>query len=139
MAPLPEVGRAPPCLVLRRCTDRQVRRGLLGVVGDQAVDELVNGAGLGQVPLAGLVGQFGPGEALVTLAGLVLGLLALLPLGLGSIAGLLPLGLLGLLTGLTLGLLGLAGGVANGLLERVDVAPGGVGDTLDLVAHGAAD
>src|SRR4051794_4132595 len=102
--------------------------GLLGVVGDQAVDELINGAGLGQVPLARLVGQLNLGEALVTLTGLVLGLLALLPLGLGSIAGLLPLGLLGLLAGLTLG-----------LLELVDVAPGGVGDTLDLVAHGTAD
>src|SRR3954447_5556122 len=109
-----------------------VPRGLLavvrGVVLDEALDELVDGAGLGQAALAGLVGQLVLGEARVALTGLVVGLLALLPLGLGSVAGLLPLGLLGLL-----------GGVADGLLELVDVAPGGLGGALEPVAHGAAD
>src|SRR3954468_24373885 len=103
-------------------------RELLGVVLDEALDELIDGAGLGQAALAGLVGQLVLGQALVALAGLVVGLLALLPLGLGSVAGLLPLGLLGLL-----------GGVADGLLELVDVAPGGLGGALEPVAHGAAD
>src|SRR4051812_19901265 len=69
-----------------------VPRGLLavvrGVVLDEALDELVDGAGLGQAALAGLVGQLVLGQALVALTGLVVGLLAL-PRGL---PGLLPLG-----------------------------------------------
>src|SRR3954454_9457849 len=55
-----------------------VPRGLLAVVGgvvlDEALDELVDGAGLGQAALAGLVGQLVLGQALVALTGLVVGL-----------------------------------------------------------------
>src|SRR3954471_20509099 len=78
-------------------------RELLGVVLDEALDELIDGAGLGQAALAGLVGQLVLGQALVALAGLVVGLLGLLPLGPRGLPGLLPLGLLGRLTGLGLG------------------------------------
>src|SRR4051812_40537863 len=54
-------------------------RGLLavlrGVVLHEALDELVDGAGLGQAALAGLVGQLVLGQARVALAGLVVSLL----------------------------------------------------------------
>src|SRR3954454_16570006 len=114
-------------------------RGLLavvrGVVLREALDELVDGAGLGQAALAGLVGQLVLGQALVALTGLVVGLLAL-PRGL---PGLLPLGLLGRLTGLGLDPLRLLSLVAGRPLEGVDAAAGGVGDALHLLAHGAAD
>src|SRR4051812_43789412 len=118
-------------------------RGLLavvrGVVLDEALDELVDGAGLGQAALAGLVGQLVLGQALVALTGLVVGLLGLLPLDPRSLPGLLPLGLLGRLTGLGLDPLRLLRLVAGGPLEGVDAAAGGVGDALHLLAHGAAD
>src|SRR4051812_12013389 len=118
-------------------------RGLLavvrGVVLDEALDELVDGAGLGQAALAGLVGQLVLGQALVALTGLVVGLLALLPLDPRGLPGLLPLGLLGRLTGLGLDPLRLLSLVAGRPLEGVDAAAGGVGDALHLLAHGAAD
>src|SRR3954449_10817639 len=114
-------------------------RGLLAVVGgvvlDEALDELVDGAGLGQAALAGLVGQLVLGQARVALTGLVVGLLAL-PRGL---PGLLPLGLLGRLTGRGLDPLRLLSLLAGRPLEGVDAAAGGVGDALHLLAHGAAD
>src|SRR3954452_15850067 len=95
----PRDGRALPDLVLRTGRGGPVPRGLLavlrGVVLDEAVDELVDGAGLGQAALAGLVGQLALGQALVALAGLVPGLLGLLPLDPRGLPGLLPLGLLG--------------------------------------------
>src|SRR4051812_31343878 len=88
----PRDGRALPDLVLRTDRGEHIPRGLLavvrGVVLDEALDELVDGAGLGQAALAGLVGQLVLGQALVALTGLVVGLLAL-PRGL---PGLLPLG-----------------------------------------------
>src|SRR3954453_4797983 len=89
-------GRALPDLVLRTGRGGHVPRGLLavlrGVVLDEAVDELVDGAGLGQAAPAGLVGQLVLGQARVALAGLVVGLLGLLPLGLVvGLLGLLPL------------------------------------------------
>src|SRR3954453_24191490 len=103
-------------------------RGLLavvrGVVLHEAVDELVDGAGLGQAALAGLVGQLVLGQARVALVGLVVGLLGLLPLDPGGLPGRLPLGLLGRLAGLLgrlaglgLGPLGLRSLVAGGPLE----------------------
>src|SRR3954468_9985219 len=59
-------------------------RGLLavlrGVVLHEPLDELIDGAGLGQAALAGLVGQLVLGQARVALAGLVVGLLGLLAL-----------------------------------------------------------
>src|SRR3954471_17403258 len=120
-------------------------RGLLavlrGVVLREALDELVDGAGLGQAALAGLVGQLVLGQARVALAGLVVGLLGLLPLDPRGLPGRLPLGLLGRLTGLGLGLdpLRLHSLVTGGPREGVDAAAGGVGDALHLLAHGAAD
>src|SRR3954447_21996654 len=114
-------------------------RGLLavvrGVVLREALDELVDGAGLGQAALAGLVGQLVLGQARVALAGLVVGLLGLLPLGPRGLPGLLPLGLLGRLAGLGLDPLRLRSLVAGGPLDGVDAAAGGVGDALHLLAH----
>ena len=57
--------------------------GLLVVGVDEALDELLHGAGLGQIPLGQLVGQLGLGQALVRLARLLLG-----PLGLRALGGL---------------------------------------------------
>src|SRR3954451_3213994 len=48
-----------------------------GVVLHEALDELIDRAGLGQAALAGLVGQLVVGEALVALPGPVAGLLGL--------------------------------------------------------------
>src|SRR3954453_17926471 len=139
------VDQAPNHLTAGAITTRRAAgpittpRGLLavvrGVVLDEALDELVDGAGLGQAALAGLVGQLVLGQALVALTGLVVGLLAL-PRGL---PGLLPLSLLGRLTGLGLDPLRLRSLVAGRPLEGVDAAAGGVGDALHLLAHGAAD
>src|SRR3954467_10685020 len=85
---------------LRSWMSRDARRarcsGLLGVVLDQAGDELVDRAGLGQVALAGLVGELGLVQALVARTGVVLSLLVLEPLGLGGLGADLALGLLGL-------------------------------------------
>src|SRR3954463_10470979 len=57
-------------------------RGLLAVVGGvvlhEALDELVDGAGRGPAALAGPVGQLVLGQPLIALAGLVVGLRALL-------------------------------------------------------------
>src|SRR5438034_548906 len=78
---------------------------LLAVCLDQALGEVVDGARLGQVPLGEPVAQLGLGQALVALAGLVMGL-----------PGLLALGLAGLTCALLLGLLGLGGLLADGLL-----------------------
>src|SRR3954451_1314964 len=139
----PRDGRAMPDLVLRTYRGEHIPRGLLavvrGVVLDEALDELVDGAGLGQAALAGLVGQLLLGQALVALTGLGVGLLALLPLDLRGLLGLLPLGLLGRRPCLGLGPLGLLSLVAGCPLEGVDAAAGAVGDALHLLAHGAAD
>src|SRR3954451_7519375 len=80
----PRDGRGLPDLVLRTDRGEHIPRGLLavvrGVVLDEALDELIDGAGLGQAALAGLVGQLVLGQARVALAGLVMGLLGLLAL-----------------------------------------------------------
>jgi hypothetical protein len=55
--------------------------GLLAACLDQPLDELVDVARLGQVPLGELVAQLGLGQALLALAGLVMGLPGLLALG----------------------------------------------------------
>src|SRR4051812_43157576 len=99
-----------------------------GVVRDEALDELVDGAGRGQAALAGPVGQLLRGQALVALTGLVVGLRALLPLDPRGLPGLLPLGLLGRRPCLGLDPLHLRSLVAGGPLEGVDAAAGGVGD-----------
>src|SRR3982751_125528 len=106
------VDQAPNHLTAGAITPRRAAgsitspRGLLavvrGVVLDEALDELVDGAGLGQAALAGLVGQLVLGQARVALTGLVVGLLALPPLDPRGLPGLLPRGLLGRLTGLGL-------------------------------------
>jgi hypothetical protein len=59
--------------------------GLLAVVLDEALEELVDVARLGQVPRGELVAQAGCGQALVALAGLVMGLPGLLVLGLSGL------------------------------------------------------
>src|SRR3954451_9530585 len=80
----PRDGRGLPDLVLRTDRGEHSPRELLavlrGVVLDEALDELIDGAGLGQAALAGLVGQLVLGQARVALAGLVVDLLGLLPL-----------------------------------------------------------
>src|SRR3954465_9108983 len=123
------VDQAPNHLTAGAITTRRAAgsitspRGLLavvrGVVLDEALDELVDGAGLGQAALAGLVGQLVLGQALVALTGLVVGLLALPPLDPHGLPGLLPLGLLGRLTGLGLDPLRLRSLVAGCPLEGV--------------------
>src|SRR5690348_4647414 len=70
---------------------------LLAVCLDQALDELVDVARLGQLPFGQLVAQLGLGEAFVALAGLVVSLPGLPALGEAGLACPLPLGLLGLL------------------------------------------
>src|SRR5437660_2395765 len=88
---------------------RSGQRGLLAVCFDQALHELVDVARLGQLALVQQVAQLGLGQALVALAGLVMGVPGLLALGLASLAGQLLLGLLGQFGLLAGGLLGLAG------------------------------
>ena len=73
---------------------------LLAVCVDQALDELVDVARLGQLPFGQLVAQLGLGEALVALAGLVMSLPGLPALGEAGLAC--PL-LVGLLAGGPLG------------------------------------
>src|SRR3954453_22491806 len=84
-------GRRRSCW---RWPPERPRTDLLGVGLDQTRDELLDGAGLGQVALGSQLRQLRLGEVGVRRAGLPLGLLALLPLGLRSLAGLLALGLL---------------------------------------------
>src|ERR1700753_1137126 len=60
---------------------------LLAVRLDEALDEVVDGAGVGEVALLELVAQLGLGLALVTLAGAVVGALSLLALDLAGLAG----------------------------------------------------
>src|SRR3954466_3898410 len=68
-------------------------RGLLavarGVVLPEALDELVDRAGLGQAALAGRVAQLVLGQARVALTGLLVGLRGLLPLDPRGLPGLL--------------------------------------------------
>src|ERR1700760_3244961 len=87
---------------------------LLAVRLDQALDELVDGAGLGEVALLELVAQLGLGLALVPLAGLVV-----------SAPGL-----------LALDLAGLAGQVFPGLLRLVSLLVHEAADGLSLLADG---
>ena len=88
--------------VYRRLSVAERARGLLAVCLDQALHEFVDVARLGQVALVQLIAQLGLGQALVALAGLVVGVPGLLALGLAGLAGQLLLRLLGLL-GLQLG------------------------------------
>jgi hypothetical protein len=92
---------------IRSCVGRG---GLLLVVClDQALDELVDVARLGQVTPVQLVAQLGLGQALVPLACPLMSLPGLVTLGLTGLACPLPLGLLGLLRLLACGLLSLVG------------------------------
>src|SRR5271170_4233318 len=98
-APCPAAGSGPlplacqSCLaasVLSRRAARRLRAAgraawLLAVCLDQALHELVDGAGLGQVAVVQLVAQLGLGQALVALAGLVMGVLGLVALGLAGL------------------------------------------------------
>jgi hypothetical protein len=61
---------------------------LLAVCLDQALDEFVDGAGLGQVTPVQQVAQLGLGLALVTLAGLLVSLPGLVTFGLTGLASL---------------------------------------------------
>jgi len=72
---------------------------LLAVCLDQALDELLDVARLGQLPFGQLVAQLGLGEALVSLASLVMSLPGLAALGEAGLARPLLLGQLGLLSG----------------------------------------
>src|SRR5207247_8938122 len=74
---------------------------------DQALDELVYIACLGQVPLGQQVAQLGLGQAFVARAGPCVSLPGVLALGLAGLTGQLLLGPLGLLAGGPLGLLSL--------------------------------
>src|SRR5580704_12955161 len=109
-APCPAAGSGPlplacqSCLAASMLSRRAARRlraagraaWLLAVRLDQALHEFVDGARLGQVALVQQVAQLGLGQALIALAGLVMGVPGLLALGLAGLAGQLLLGLLGL-------------------------------------------
>src|SRR4051794_18440838 len=76
----PRDGRALPDMVLRTTGNTspcELLAVVRGVVLHEALDELIDRAGLGQAALAGLVGQLVLGEALVALPGPAAGLLGL--------------------------------------------------------------
>jgi len=109
---------------------------------DQALDELVDVASLGKVPLGQQVAELGLGQAFVARAGPCVDLPGVLALGLAGLAGQLLLGLLGLLVGgplgllrlLALGLAGLAGQLLFGLLGLLGLLVGGPLGVLRLLA-----
>src|SRR5205823_6245519 len=103
------------------------RGGILRVVGalpavclDETLDELIDVARLGQIPLGQQVAQLGLGQAVVAAAGPLVSPPGLRALGLAGLACPLLLSLLGLLAGLAcpllLSLLGLLAGLACPLL-----------------------
>src|SRR5450631_1740744 len=111
--------------------------GLLAVSLDQALEELVDVAGLGQVARGELVAQLGLGLALVALAGLVMGLPGLLALGLAGLSCAFLPGLLGLFGLLADGLLGLGGLLVHDVADRRGHLPHDVSGRLGLVTHHA--
>jgi hypothetical protein len=96
--------------------------GALPAVGlDEALDEFVDVARLGQVPLGQQVAQFGLGQAFVALAGPCV-----------SLPGVLALSVAGLACQLLLGLLGLRGLLAGGPLGVLSLLAGDVTGRLGL-------
>src|SRR6266487_3685878 len=142
----PPGGAGPEAAVAAGAGVLWVVGALLAVCLDEALDELVDVARLGQVPLGQQVAQLGLGQAFVARAGpcvslpgvLALGLAGLacqLLLGLVGLRGLLAGGPLGLLSLLALGLAGLACQLLFGLLGLRGLLAGGPLGVLSLLAR----